>query len=146
MCRKIFIIFFYLWCLGCASFVAVQQTDPEGQAEPTLQTIQQEQSHESTEATEYETHSKQEGQPTQAPDVMPNIDPPQGRRRGRGRGRTPGWGSAPKRGMGRGHARGHQGNKLLYLLINMFQILSGMIQKVMEIIDLSTYPSHLQRV
>ena len=32
-----------------------------------------------------------------------------------------------------------QGNKLLYLLVSMFLILSGMIQKVMAIIDLSTY-------
>ena len=46
--------------LGSASSVAVQESDPDGQAEPTLQTIQQEQSHESTEATEDETHSEQE--------------------------------------------------------------------------------------
>ena len=76
----------------------MQETDPDGQAEPTLQTIQQEQSHESTEATEDETHSEQEKQPVQVPGVMPNIASPQGRRRGRGR--TPGQGSAPRRGMG----------------------------------------------
>ena len=34
-----------------------------------------------------------------------------------------------------------QGYKLIYLLVSMFLILSGIIQKVMEIIDLSTHPS-----
>ena len=34
-----------------------------------------------------------------------------------------------------------QGYKLIYLLVSMFLILSGMIPKVMEIIDLSTYLS-----
>ena len=83
----------------------MQETDPGGQAEPTLQTMQQEQSHESTEATEDETHSEQKEQPVQVPDVMPNIASPQGRRSERGRGRTPGQGSASRRGMGRGCAR-----------------------------------------
>ena len=78
----------------------MQETDSDGQAEPTLQTIQQEQSHESTEATEDETHYEQEEQPVKVPDVMPNIAPPQGRRRGRDR--IPSQGSAPRRGMGRG--------------------------------------------
>ena len=67
------IVLYHLWCLGWASSVAVQETDPDGQAEPTLQTIQQEQSHESAKATEDETHSEQEEQPVQVPDVMPNI-------------------------------------------------------------------------
>ena len=79
----------------------MQETDPDGQAEPTIQTIQEEQSHESTEATEDDTHSEQE-QSLQVPDVMPNIAPPQGRRSGRGK--TPGQDSAPRRGMGRGCA------------------------------------------
>ena len=83
----------------------MQETDPDSQAEPTPQTIQQEQSHQNTEGTEDETHSKQEEQPVQVPDVMPNIAAPQGRRGVRSRGRTPGWGSAPRRGMGRGCAR-----------------------------------------
>ena len=36
-----------------------------------------------------------------------------------------------------------QGYKLLYLLVSMFLILSRMIQKVMEIIELSIYPSQV---
>ena len=38
----------------------MQETDPDSQAEPTLITIHQEQSHEGTEATEDKTHSEQE--------------------------------------------------------------------------------------
>ena len=83
----------------------MQETDLDGQTEPTLQTIQQEQSLESIEATEDETHSEQEIQPVQVPDVMPNIDSPQERRRGRGRCRKPGQHSAPKGGICRGCAR-----------------------------------------
>ena len=80
-------------------------------------------------------HSEQEEQPVQVPDVMPNIAP-------RGRGRKAGQGSAPRRGMD--DVQGDlQDNKLLYLLVSMFHILSGMIQKVMDIIDLSTYPSQV---
>ena len=59
----------------------MQETNPDGQAETTLQTIHQEQSHESTAATEFETHSGQEEQHIPVPDVIPNIVPPQGRRR-----------------------------------------------------------------
>ena len=58
----------------------MQESDPDGQAEPTLQTIQQAQSHKSTEATEDETHSEQEEQPVQVPVVKSNIAPAQGRR------------------------------------------------------------------
>ena len=83
----------------------MQDPDPDGQAEPTLQTIQQEQSHESIEATEDKTHSEQGEQPVQVPNVMPNIAYPQGKRRGRGGGRTPCQGSEPKRSMGSGCAR-----------------------------------------
>ena len=36
-----------------------------------------------------------------------------------------------------------QDNKLLYPLVSLFLVLFGMIQKVMEIIDLSTYPSQV---
>ena len=56
--------------------MTAQEKDPDGQAEPTLQTIQHEQSHESTEAIEDETHSGQKEQPVQVPDAMPNIAPP----------------------------------------------------------------------
>ena len=59
----------------------MQDTDPDGQAEPTLQTIQQEQSHENTAATGDDTHSEQEQQPVQVADVIPNIASPQGRRK-----------------------------------------------------------------
>ena len=71
LCRNIFINSYHYWCLGQASSVAVQETDPDGQVEPTLQRIQQEQSHKSTEATEVETHSEQEEKPVQVPDLCP---------------------------------------------------------------------------
>ena len=57
----------------------------DGQADPTLQTIQQEKSHESTETKEDETYSEQEEKPVQVPDVMSNIAPHQGRKRGNGK-------------------------------------------------------------
>ena len=41
----------------------MQVKDPDGEAEPTIQTMQQEQGYESTEATEDETHSEQVEQP-----------------------------------------------------------------------------------
>ena len=100
-----YFLLFMLLCLGQASSVAMQETNPHGQAEPTLQTIQQEQSHESIETTEDQSCSEQEKQSVQVPAVMPNIAPPQGRRRGRVRGRTPGQGSEPRRDMGRRCAR-----------------------------------------
>ena len=88
----------------------MQERDPDGQAEPTVQTIQQEQSHERTEATEDETQSQQKEQPVQVQDVMLNIGPHKGRRRGRGR--TPGQDSAPRRHVNRGYARRPSGKQI----------------------------------
>ena len=51
----------------------MQERDPDGQAEPTIQTIQQEQSHKSTEAKEDETYSEQEEQPIQVPELCPIL-------------------------------------------------------------------------
>ena len=106
----------------------MQETETDDQAEPTLQAFEQEQSHESTVATEGKTHSEQEEHPVQVPDVIPNIAPPQRRKR-RGRGSTPGHGADSRRDMVRGWQGDLQGNKLLYLLVSMFLILSEMIKK-----------------
>ena len=68
----------------------MQETNSDGKAETTLQTIQEEPSHKITENTEDEMHSEQEELSVQVPDLMPTIVSPQGRSRGGGRGRTPG--------------------------------------------------------
>ena len=63
--------------------------------------------HESTEVTDDETHSEQEEQPVQVPNVMANVASLQRKRRRRGR--SPGQGSAPRRDIGRGCVGDFQG-------------------------------------
>ena len=116
----------------------MQETHPDGQAEPTIQTIQQEQSHESTEAQRMKCILNKKNSLCKLQMLCPML---------------PLLEEGEKEEVEVEHpvevlhqeevwvedVQGDlQGNKLLYLLVSMLQSLSGMIQKVMEIIDLST--------